>query len=184
MTLVYDNGNWKDITNFYVRNSNSWQEADIVYQKQSGNWKVIYDRGPYTSWSALSVQGYGFSGAFPDGNIADASVSFLNNGMFYGTGSRGDTQEFRFAPESKTPNLYIRYTPEIIPGVPSIFYGTTNAWEQLNLSRSWSLTVPNVFQYGFYSSYGLIEIKFGNAIDDPIVASGYIELSIIQESGF
>lgn len=182
MTKVYSSsvGTYTDITKFSVYNNGTWQEADQVYWKDAGIWKLIYDRGPYQSWSLISVQGYGFYLANPP-VIASATAAFNNDGMFYGYGTYNEgANQFRFAPASKTPNLYIRYTPQVYPSPPSIFNGTINTWEQLNNIRGWTLTLPTAFQIGSYFSIGLIEIK----LDNTIVASGGLELTITQESGF
>lgn len=181
MTKVYSSsvGTYTDITKFSVYNNGVWKEADQVYWKDAGTWKLIYDQGPYLSLSTINVLGFGFANAIPS-ETASASANFDSNGIFYGFGTYEGLQEFRFAPTSKTPNLYIRYTPQVPPSSPSIFSGTTNTWEQLNVGRSWALTLPNAFNFGSYFSIGLIEIK----LNDVIVASGDLELSITQESGF
>jgi len=170
---VYNNGDWKDITNFYVRNNDSWQEADTVYQKRSGNWQVIYDKGPY-NWTGASAAGFGFA-VF--GESAFASVSFYNTGQFESySGSYTITNEsFTYAPASKTSLLSIRFNPFITP--PFAFGGDSiNTWLSLSTSRSWSLYMPEgIVNYASVS--GNVLLARGTSPGPyVVVASGILTL--------
>jgi hypothetical protein len=179
MTTVYDGGIWKNITNFYVRNSNSWQEADLVRQKRSGSWQIIYDRGPYESWSLISLDSFGFSSSQPP-FVAYSSAVFNSIGMFYGAQSYNYDQQFRFAPESKTPSLEIKYEISVFPTAPVSVQGDlTGTWLSLTTSRVWYLTAPGLFNYGYWSVEGTIYIRR----DNLIVSSGALNMSVTQETG-
>jgi hypothetical protein len=137
---VYNNGDWKDITNFYVRNNDSWQEADIVYQKRSGSWQVIYDKGPY-NWTGAGVAGFGFA-TFSENAIA--SVSFYNTGKFESFSGTypGTLESFTYAPASKVSSLSIQFNPFIPP--PSIIFSGSpvDRWVPLSTSPYWELSLP------------------------------------------
>lgn len=172
-TNVYSGGIWKNITNFYVRNNNSWQEADTVYQKRSSNWEVIYDKGPYT-WSGATIAALYFG---YDSGYAVASATFSDTGQFiysfspagfaYGPGGFGSELNNEYAPSSKVSSLEIRYD---VTSVPETFSGSSvNTWLPLTTSRGWSLG-----SFGNYESVsGTILIRRNSLI----VASGTLSLS-------
>ena len=167
MTKVYDSGNWKDITNFYVRNSNSWQEADTVYQKQSGNWKLIYDRGPY-GWTGDSIEGFGFA-YFSEG--AECYATFDNNGTYSQIGGPYSINDnsYAYAPASKVSELEIRYNSAF--GSPG--GDLTNQWLSLSTSRTWFLSLPSGI-VNDAAAGGTILIRRG----DALVASGPLNLYV------
>lgn len=168
-TKVYSGGIWKDITNFYVRNSGSWQEADTVYKKISSNWKIIYDRGPY-NWSGAGVSAFGF-GFFDQG--ADVSVLFDNIGNFSYSGGPNifsSVEPGSYAPSSKVSSLEIRYN---VTTPPATFSGSSiNVWLPLTTSQGWSLSLPSGIVNDTIVT-GTVLIKRG----DLLVASGTLGLS-------
>lgn len=168
-TKVYSGGTWKDITNFYVRNNNSWQEADTVYEKRSSNWKIIYDKGPY-NWSGAGVSAYGFA-YFGEG--ADVSVLFDNTGNFSYSGGPNLfslVDPGPYAPSSKVSSLEIRYN---VTAPPVTFSGSSiNAWLPLTVSQGWSLSLAAGI-VNETTVTGTVLIRRG----DLIVASGTLDLS-------
>lgn len=176
---VYSGGIWKDINAFYVRNNNSWQEADTVYEKRSGIWEIIYDKGPY-NWTGASASGFGFA-IF--GENAFASASFFNTGEFESfSGPYSETNEsFTYAPASKVSSLFIRYNPTT--SIPTDYFSGSsfNFWESLSTTASWSLNLP----YGIVNSAflsGTILLGRGSLPDPVIVASGTLSLAASVQS--
>ena len=178
-TKVKTGGLWKDINTFSVYNANLnlWQEdVNFVYWKDSSQWKLIYDRGPYDLSPLASVlilgQGLQYDSVF-------AYANFETDGTFNSNVSNGETVQFAFAERefnlpSGTPKLQIKFVPDTLPDYPFELVGSpTDSWLSLDTRRFWGLEGPSFFS-GVWFASGRVYLKR----DELLLSESDMRLSV------
>ena len=182
-TKVKTGGLWKDINTFSVYNANLnlWQEdVNFVYWKDSSQWKLIYDRGPYDLSTLTSViilgQGLQYDSVF-------AYANFEIDGTFNSNVTNGETIQFAFAEReltlpSGTPKLQIKFVPDTLPDYPYELVGSpTDSWLSLETRQFWGLQGPS-FISGVWFASGRVYLKR----DDLLLSESDMRLSV--QTGF